>query len=145
MINGEISRCRQKNQEMLSRRQSRKNKQKKRKRKQENAVRMLMHRAFIHRQKENRRENARQRLESSRVMYFIQKCRCSRIVYQRWSSSPRILGSRDAPPDPPDRFLNPSFIPIFFQGFSVRSLGLIGSPAGGVVGGVIGSSAVGLD
>ena len=66
------------------------------------------------------------------------------------SSRPRILGSRLLPLLPPvERFLKPSFIPIFFQGFSVRSLGLwmgrCGSLAGGVVGGVMGSSAVGLD
>src|SRR4051812_22115932 len=66
-----------------------------------------------------------------------------------YSSKPRILGSRPPLLPPVDRFLKPSFIPIFFHGFSVRSLGLwmgrCGSLAGGVVGGVMGSSAVGLD
>jgi hypothetical protein len=44
---------------------------------------------------------------------------------------------------PLPRFLNPSFMPIFFQGLSTRFLGLLaripGSLDGGVVGGVIGS------
>lgn len=50
----------------------------------------------------------------------------------------------------PDRFLNPSFSPIFFHGFSVRVLGLCarfrcGSLDGGVVGGVMGSPTLTLD
>ena len=42
--------------------------------------------------------------------------------------------------------MNPSFIPIFFQGLSTRFFGLLvcmlGSLEGGVVGGVIGSPAL---
>ena len=44
-----------------------------------------------------------------------------------------------------DRFLNPSFIPIFFHGFSGRFFGLPARTlAGGVVGGVMGSPGLGL-
>lgn len=47
----------------------------------------------------------------------------------------------------PERFLNPSFRPIFFQGFSGRFLGeyVEGSLDGGVIGGVMGSPALTMD
>lgn len=84
MINGEIPNAANKP-EVLNQRQSRKNEQMKSGIKKENAVHMLMHHAFIHRQrkKKTKRDNARQRLESSRVMCFmLKKGRRSRIICQ---------------------------------------------------------------